>query len=179
MDNVPAISTQCTHEEDPECDESECEEDTSGAYEEEADAEDEDEDEDRDRDYRPAKRTRGAAQPKSSSSTPPSHKRKHAKPRTCGSSSHRPKKRGGGEPAEERRCPLCSRTFTRRSDMQRHMALHEKVRVRNFCEFCGKGLSRPDALRRHLNTNITCKEKKNAREGKGEVEIVLGRRRRA
>ncbi|KAI7889162.1 uncharacterized protein EV154DRAFT_388546, partial [Mucor mucedo] len=46
-------------------------------------------------------------------------------------------------------CSYCSRSFTRRHDLQRHTRIHTGVKPYS-CPCCQKSFSRSDARRRHF-----------------------------
>ncbi|KAI0049062.1 hypothetical protein FA95DRAFT_1604735 [Auriscalpium vulgare] len=89
-----------------------------------------------------------------------------------------------GPPAKKRRvqrtstlpretyCSTCQKSFNRTYDLQRHLkksAAHNGTKY--SCEYCGKTLSRPDAVWRHQKTNDRCQRlqaQEEARKRKSE-----------
>ncbi|CAO3608204.1 unnamed protein product [Mucor hiemalis] len=52
-------------------------------------------------------------------------------------------------------CSYCSRTFSRRHDLQRHARVHTGVKPYH-CPCCQKGFARSDARRRHFLSDPSC-----------------------
>lgn len=52
------------------------------------------------------------------------------------------------------KCAHCELNFARCHDLKRHEKIHNKdSKSENWCDFCGKKFSRPDALTRHIKLN--------------------------
>jgi hypothetical protein len=53
-------------------------------------------------------------------------------------------------------CAVCSRIFTRRSNMTRHQNAHNRVKVP--CPECNKSFTSQDILRNHIQNKHACKQ---------------------
>ena len=73
-------------------------------------------------------------------------------PSETGNNAIQPQSQGELPGQEAHICPICSKVFSTWGTMQRHALIHGDYLFWCSMEGCGKGFTRKDHLRRHLQT---------------------------
>ena len=62
--------------------------------------------------------------------------------------------------SEKVTCEACEKLFSSKETLNKHMKLHDDIKIKFTCEFCNKQFARKDGLTRHLKMHDTNYQRK-------------------